>query len=142
MSLEEALGLAQTTKETQNQEKELLTPKQYAITHRRSQLTAYLLKGNTLAEFAKEQSISEDTAQDDFATLVRDGLGISLVEEWMGEYAKMKKANRLIAFKSLTDLIKKVLEKEAKIAVNVQNTTNVSVNLTEQIKTLIDISEQ
>jgi hypothetical protein len=142
--MEEALGLVQPSKETQTekQETQLLTPKQYGVQHRRKQLAIHMLQGGTLIEFARVQGISEDTAQDDFAFLVRDGLGTALVEEWMGEYSKMKKSNRAIAFRALTNLLKKVLEKEAKIAVNVQNNTNIQVNLSEQIKTLIDISER
>jgi len=144
ITLEEALGLvpSKETQNTQNKETHLLTPKQYGVQHRRKQLAIHMLQGGTLIEFAKVQEISEDTAQDDFAFLVRDGLGTALVEEWTCEYSKMKKSNRTIAFRALTDLLKKVLEKEAKLAVTVQNTTNIQVNLSEQIKTLIDISER
>ncbi|MDR0493572.1 MAG: hypothetical protein LBH74_08065 [Nitrososphaerota archaeon] len=145
ITIEEALGLVKA-KETQNNQiqetQPLLTLKQYTVQQRRKQLAAHKLRGGTLVEFAREQGISEDTAQDDFAFLVRDGLGTALVEEWTSEYAQMKKTNRVLAFRALTDLIKKVLEKESKLAVTVQNTTNVQVNLSEQIKTLIDISER
>jgi hypothetical protein len=144
ITLEEALGLvpSKETQNTQNKETQLLSPKQYTLQLRRKHLAAHLLSGGTLTKFAQEQNISPDAAEDDFSALVRDGLGTALVEEWTSEYAKMKESNRSVAFRALTDLLKKVLEKEAKLAITVQNTTNVQVNLSEQIKTLIDISER
>jgi transcriptional antiterminator len=147
ITLEEALGLVKTTEEnpkTSQQETHLLTPKQQQIEIRREKVITLLLKNLDIKDVAKQLGIHKDTVNEDFKAWTQTQQTNHLTLEWYHTYNQIKTTHPTKAFEALTRLLTKILEKQAKLEVNVQNNTtnNVQVNLSEQIKTLIDISER
>ncbi|MCL2359835.1 hypothetical protein [Candidatus Bathycorpusculum sp.] len=147
ITMEEALGLVKPVKQiktkTEKQKTPLLTPKQQQIEIRREKIITLLLEDDLdIKTVAKQLGVNRDTVLEDFKTWIQSEQATHLTLEWYRAYKKMKKTNSSRAFESLTRLLTKIFEKQAKLEVNVQNTTNIQVNLSEQIKTLIDISER
>jgi predicted DNA-binding protein (UPF0251 family) len=150
ISLEEALGLApnkqtQKTQTPQEQKTSLLSPKQQQIETRREKIITLLLEENLdIKTAAKQLGVHRDTVHEDFKAWIQTKQADHLTLEWHHQYKKMQTTHPTKAFEALTRLLTKILEKQATLEINLQNTTtnNVQVNLSEQIKTLIDISER
>ncbi len=121
ISYEEALGLK--PQKPKMQQNATLTPKQLSIQERRQRLIEGIFNGKEIQILTEELNCDRTTLYRDFEEWAKTDQAQHLLIEWHQQYEKMKGEDRAEAFRGLTRLVMKVLEKQAKVEVNVTNQT-------------------
>jgi IS30 family transposase len=134
ISIEEALGIQQKPTLL------TLTPKQINIQERTDYIIEQLLNGKPVKCIAEELELDRSTIYEYFNEWIKTKQANYLILEWHNQYKQLKNdsKNQSKAFEALTKLVMKILEKQAKVEVNVtQNNltkNDVQVNVTNLLK--------
>jgi len=115
------------------------TPKQLSIQERRNKVIALILQRVAVTEIARQLKVDRSTIYADFEEWVKTEQANHLLIEWLQQYEQMKQDNPAEAFTALTKLVMKILEKQAKLEVNVSQQNNISNSFVVRI---VDNSKQ
>jgi IS30 family transposase len=131
ISLEEALGLPTKTQQTAT-----LTPKKVYIQQENAEMIDLIRQGLDITEIAKRLNVDRSTLYRRFDEWVKTEQASYLVYEWHQQYEFIKQdpETKTKAFEALTKLVMKILEKQAKVEVTVNNQTNITSQVNELIK--------
>jgi len=146
ITLEEALGLPPTP--TPTREVTQLTPCKIAQAQRDEIIVAKIvIQRIPIETVGKEHSLSSSQIYRIIEEWAKTQQAIYLQVEWYRQYEEMKKINPVEAFRNLTKVMTKILEKQAKIEVNVSNNQLNMVNaipalLKERLDEIIKESEE
>ncbi len=91
-------------------------------------------------EIAKKLGVDRKTVYNDFTEWAKTEQATHLQIEWLNQYEMMKVANPEEAFAALTKVMMKLVEKQAKVEVNLTNETNIllkTVQYSEEDKNAI-----
>jgi hypothetical protein len=116
ITLEEALFPTTPAKILQNPT--TTTPKQLGIKERREKVVALILKRFNITVIAQQLGIDRSTVYEDFEAWAKTEQATYLQVEWLQQYEQMKQDDPQTAFEALTKLMMKLLEKQAKLEVN------------------------
>ena len=115
------------------------TPKQLSIQERRNKVIALILQRVAVTDIAKQLNVDRSTIYADFEEWVKTEQANHLLIEWHQQYEKRKddpESDK--AFDNLTKVVMKIMEKQAKIEVNVSQTTN--IDITSEVDQIITFS--
>jgi len=115
ITLEDALFPNRTIKIPQNP---TTTPKQLGIQERREKVISLILKRFNITVIAQQLGIDRSTVYEDFEAWAKTEQAQYLQVEWLQQYELMKQKDPQTAFEALTKLMMKLLEKQAKLEVN------------------------
>jgi AcrR family transcriptional regulator len=129
LSLEESLGLPPPKMRQNATPKAEVTPKQLAILERQNRIVAAILQRKDITVIAKELGVDRATVYRNFEEWAKTEQAAHLQIEWLQQYEQMKLDDPFRAFEALTKLVMKLIEKQAKIEVNVNQQLVQSVNI-------------
>lgn len=112
------------------------TPKQLNIEARQQKVITLILQQVSPGTIAKQLGVDRKTVYNDFIDWAKSEQAAYLQVEWMQQYEQMKQDNPEEAFQALTKLVMKLVEKQTKVEVNL----NQEVNINSQVNELIQIS--
>jgi transketolase len=117
------------------------TPTQLSMEARRQQVITLLLQQEEVGKIARKLGVDRKTIYTDFEAWAKTEQATHLQIEWLQQYESMKQENPEEAFQALTKLMMKLLEKQAKLEVNVTQNSYTQIDITKQIDELIEVSE-
>lgn len=147
LTIAQALGLEPTPQEfkakTQPPKEKPPTPaglKRHAIQER---IITQLQAGLNIDTICTKENITKPTLYTYVGKWAKTQQTTWLQTEWIKLYTQILQTNPTEAFRNLTKILCIIKRQQDKIELNIQNNppTNLHLNLTQQIKTLIDISE-
>jgi predicted DNA-binding protein (UPF0251 family) len=94
------------------------TPKHTSIESRQQQVITLILQRMSPGEIAKKLGVDRKTVYNDFTEWAKTEQATHLQIEWLNQYEMMKVANPEEAFAALTKVMMKLVEKQAKLEVN------------------------
>jgi len=105
------------------------TPKQISVAERRETVIGLLLQGRNVSAIAKQLGVDRSTIYEDFEAWTKTEQAKYLQIEWLQQYEAMKLEDPQTAFDALTKLMMKLLEKQAKLEVNLTQNNETTVNI-------------
>jgi hypothetical protein len=105
---------------------------------RRQQVISLILQRMTPGKIAEKLGVDRKTVYTDFMEWAKSEQATYLQIEWMQQYENMKQEDPQTAFEALTKLMMKLLEKQAKIELNLTNQTTI---LNKTVIPSIDLSK-
>lgn len=123
--MEEALGLAPKSEMQQNA---TVTPAKLSAFERAQKFIDGLKQGKSVVFLAQELEVDRATLYRDFDEWLKTSGPAELYVEWLRDSEELKKLKPEKVLECKTRLLCKILEKQAKVEVNVTNQTAVSVS--------------
>lgn len=93
-------------------------------------------------KIAEKLGVDRKTVYNDFTEWAKTEQANHLQIEWLQQYELMKVANPEEAFQALTKVMMKLVEKQAKLELNLTQNNSIQIDINSQIKELINISEE
>ena len=118
------------------------SPIKLSMEARRQEVINLLLKRKDVTEIAKILGVDRKTIYTDFQEWAKTEQATHLQIEWLNQYEMMKVANPEEAFAALTKVMMKLVEKQAKLEVNLTNQTNIEANVKVDVKPMLAEYEQ
>lgn len=141
ISLEEALGIQGVTITPTIPHISPTTPKQVSQESKKQQVITLIFQGCNPGKIAEKLDIDRKTVYNYFSEWAKTEQANHIQIEWLQQYELMKVANPEEAFQALTKVMMKLVEKQAKLEVNLTQNNNYQIDITTQVKELISISE-
>jgi len=116
------------------------TPKKASADSRRSQVIDLLKKRKHPSKIAEQFNVTVRTIYRDVDEWMKSNLGSYLMVEWLQLSAEMKESDSAEVFQAITKLLLKYVEKQTKVEVNINQTSQIDIS--SQVNELIRIGRE